>query len=117
MGSGSSSGLQVIGAIDKIIAGLEQAIEGFVGLRENLVEAPKADTITFDPKDPRNKYAIGGLEKLTPRGVEVCYRLFDRGLSRYAVAQAMKISFGAATHRQAAWRKIGGVNRKKETLR
>ena len=29
----------------------------------------------FDPGDPRNKLADG---KLTPRGVEICYRLFDR---------------------------------------
>lgn len=67
----------------------------------------------FDPKDPQNKTADG---KLTPRGVEICYRYFDQGKSRYAVAQAMDISFGAATYRLAAWTKSGGVDRDKQPL-
>ena len=61
-----------------------------------------------DPKDPRNKYPDG---KLTPRGVEVCYRYFDRSDSCYAVAKAMRISHGAATYRQGRWREAGGVDR------
>jgi hypothetical protein len=67
----------------------------------------------LDPKDPRNKAADG---KLTPRGVEACYRLFDMGKTRYAVAAAMDISFGAATHRLDAWKKAGGRERKKTRL-
>lgn len=66
-----------------------------------------------DPKDPRNKSADG---KFTARGVEVCYRLFDKGATRYAVAEAMGISFGAATHRWHAWRNVGGASRKKARL-
>ena len=66
-----------------------------------------------DPKDPRNKYPDG---KLTPRGVEICYRYFDRSDSCYAVAKAMEISHGAATYRQGSWRKAGGVDRKRLDL-
>lgn len=62
----------------------------------------------FDPADPRNKNCDG---RLTPQGVECCYRMFDEGKSRYSVAQAMKISFAAATHRFRAWSKQGGDNR------
>lgn len=70
-------------------------------------------TPEFDPKDPRNKTADG---KFTPRGVEICYRLFDKGATRYAVSRAMNISFGAASHRQTAWGKAGGAARKKMRL-
>ena len=68
---------------------------------------------TFNPKDARNKTPDG---KLTPRGVEVCYRLFDQGKTRYAVKEAMGISFGAATHRLHAWNKAGGTNRQKNAI-
>ena len=67
----------------------------------------------FAPGDPRNKAADG---KLTPRGVEICYRLFAEGATRYAVSRAMNISFGAASHRQTAWRKAGGAARTKLRL-
>ena len=62
----------------------------------------------FDPADPHNKTCDG---KLTPDGVECCYRMFDEGKSRYSVARAMKISFAAATHRFNSWRKAGGEKR------
>ena len=77
---------------------------------EALVSPSASD---FDPKDPRNKLSDG---KLSDRGVEVCYRLFDNGLTRYAVKEAMNISFGAATYRFEAWQKLGGVNRTKSSL-
>ncbi|TKT69141.1 hypothetical protein [Aquamicrobium sp. LC103] len=67
----------------------------------------------FDPADPRNKTCDG---KLTPEGVETCYRLFDEGQTRYSVARAMKISFAAATHRFNAWRKAGGSKRRNMRL-
>jgi len=67
----------------------------------------------FDPKDARNKLPDG---KLTARGVEICYRLFEIGRTRYAVSQAMGISFGAADHRLAAWKKAGGSSRPKMRL-
>ena len=66
----------------------------------------------FDPADPRNKTCDG---KLTPQGVECCYRLFDEGKSRYSVARQMKISFAAATHRFSTWVKAGG--RKRQNMR
>lgn len=69
--------------------------------------------LEFNPKDPRNKTPDG---KLTRRGVEICYRLFDAGKSRYAISEAMDISFGAATHRFDAWRKAGGPSRRKVPL-
>ena len=67
----------------------------------------------FDPADPRNKGSDG---KLTPQGVECCYRMFDEGKSRYSVARALKISFAAATHRFQAWSKAGGGKRPRTRL-
>ena len=67
----------------------------------------------FDPADPRNKTCDG---KLTQQGVECCYRMFDEGKSRYTVAQQMKISFAAATHRFNQWRKAGGPKRQRTLL-
>ena len=66
----------------------------------------------LDPKSPLNKNGLN----LTPRGVEVCYRMFDVGKTRYAVSEALDISYGAATHRFHAWEKAGGTNRKKSIL-
>jgi hypothetical protein len=66
----------------------------------------------LDSGNPLNK--VG--QFLTPRGIEVCYRLFDMGKTRYAVADALKISYGAATHRFHAWEKLGGRDRKRMPL-
>lgn len=66
-----------------------------------------------DPKDPRNKTADG---KLTARGVEVCYRMYDAGLTRYAVADALGVSYGAATHRFGAWQKVGAQSRTRVSI-
>lgn len=106
----------LLAAIDTIAGGLEKVLSGLASVRQTLSTPAGAAQVEFDPKDPRNKHEVGGLQKLTPRGVEICYRLFDRGLSRYAVHQAMDISFGAATHRYASWQKEGGSNRKKRPL-
>ena len=67
-------------------------------------------------KDSANKYEVGGLMNLTRQGIEICYRLFDAAKSQYAVTTLMDISFGAATHRLEAWKKLGGVNRIKQPL-
>jgi hypothetical protein len=53
---------------------------------------------------------------LTRQGIEICSRLFDAAKSQYAVTTLMDISFGAATHRLEAWKKLGGVNRIKQPL-
>jgi hypothetical protein len=86
--------------------------------RDNLDRAEAKLTRTpkrlddLDPRNPLNKEGVN----LTRRGVEVCYRLFDEGKSRYAVSQALDISYGAATHRFHAWEKAGGANRQRQEL-
>ena len=69
----------VAAAFDTITDALERVMAGIANLKSILL--PETDTADFDPKDPANKYEIGGLMKLTPRGVEICYRLFDAGKS------------------------------------
>lgn len=101
-------------AIDNITAGLERVMVGFANLKSLL--APVADPLDgpeLNPRDPANKDEKG---KFTPRGVEVCYRLFDAGKSRYAVGAEMDISFGAANHRFEAWKAAGGLDREKQPL-
>lgn len=103
-------------ALENIIAGLERVTAGLSNLKLLFGSEDQDRMLDFDPKDPANKYEVGGIEKLTERGVEICYRLFDAGKSRYAVATLMEISHGAATHRYNAWLKAGGVNRVKRPL-
>ena len=101
-------------AIDNITAGLERVMTGFANLKSLLAPTPDpSDGPEIDPRDPTNKLENG---KLSDRGVEVCYRLFDAGKSRYAVGAEMEISFGAATHRFEAWKKAGGLDREKLPL-
>ncbi|WP_429819068.1 hypothetical protein [Ensifer sp. B1-9] len=107
---------QVCKALDDIASALERALAGITTLRSLFSPDDKKQESDFDPKDPRNKYEIGGLMKLTDRGIEICYRLFDAGKTRYAVKELMDISFGAADHRFKAWEKAGGVNREKMPL-
>ena len=89
-----------------LIAGIEADLQRLKDLVEQQIEK-------FDPANPHNKSPDG---KLTEEGVECCYRMFDDGKSRYSVAQQMKISFAAATHRFNAWRKLGGSKRTKTLL-
>ena len=84
-----------------LIASIEADLARLKGLVTEKVE-------TFDPANPHNKTPEG---KLTEEGVECCYRMFDEGKTRYTVAQQMKISFAAATHRFNGWRKAGGGKR------
>ena len=95
--------------------GLELALSAVTNLSQ-LFSHEEEGTLAFDPKDPANKYNVGGADKLTPRGVEICYRLFDEGKTRYAVSQLMGISFGGATHRYHAWKKAGGIDRERQNL-
>ena len=103
-------------AMDNISDALERVMAGIATLKNVLLPEAATDMADFNPKDPANKYEVGGLMKLTPRGIEICYRLFDAGKSRYAVATLMGISFGAANHRCGAWKKLGGVDRVKQPL-
>ena len=60
------------------------------------------------PRHPSHTYNNG---RLTPRGVEICYRLFDDGYSKLAVAHAFGLSMSSVRHRQALWLKAGGKKR------
>jgi hypothetical protein len=80
---------------------------------ERLRRLVKPHRQKFDPRDPRNKLPNG---KLSERGVEACYRLFDQGKTPYTVGHEMLIAFGSAMHRFKVWQKAGGVNRKKQKL-
>ncbi len=113
----SANQTAIADAIDNITAGLERVMAGFVNLKSLLLPGAPADTLEFDPLDPANKYEVGGMMKLTDRGAEICYRLFDAGKSRCEVCSLMEISFGAAKHRDAAWKKLGGTNRVKQPLK
>jgi len=66
----------------------------------------------LDPKNPLNKNGVN----LSSRGIEVAYRMYDAGKTRYAVAEALGISYGSATHRLHAWEKAGGKQRQKQPL-
>ncbi len=89
-----------------LIASIEADLRRLKDMVEQEVEK-------FDPANPHNKSPDG---KLTEEGVECCYRMFDEGKSRYTVAQQMKISFTAATHRFNTWRKAGGTKRQRALL-
>lgn len=68
----------------------------------------------FDPRWPENRY--GERERLTPRGVETCYLLFDRGKSALAVAHLMDLSLRAARRRERQWKALGGQSRDRRPL-
>jgi hypothetical protein len=104
-------------AIDDITDALERMRAGFQTLKSLLQLEAETETTEFDPKDPANKYEVGGVMKLTAQGEEICYRLFDASKTRNAVRKLMDITFGAATHRYEAWNKLGGVNRVKQPLK
>jgi hypothetical protein len=61
-----------------------------------------------DPRHPSNQYDDG---RLTRRGEEVCYLLFDQGLSSMAIAHLMGLSLAAMKKRQRIWKALGGKER------
>jgi hypothetical protein len=93
-------------AMRSLIASLRADLERL----ERLIEPAESEVL--DPADPRNKVGAN----LTPRGAEICYRMFDRGLTRYAVKEAFRISFGAANYRYSKWLQAGGPNRPPQSL-
>jgi len=95
----------------KLVLQLIETIHADLDRLRGLLQPPPGEE--FAPSDPRNKTCDG---KLTERGVECCYRLFDQGKSRYSVARELSISFAAATHRFSAWMKAGGKERRKMRL-
>ncbi|MBA1343918.1 hypothetical protein [Rhizobium sp. WYCCWR 11146] len=63
-------------------------------------------------QDPRNKVGAN----LTARGTEILYRLFDDGAGYNRASKALGITQTAARNRKGLWEKLGGLNRKRETL-
>lgn len=98
---------------------LERKIRRLHIVRKQEIEAINAElslaSTEFDsddryPTHPLHKYDNG---RLTLRGVEVCYRLYDSGRSLSAVAHLMKMSLRAARHRRKLWAASGGSTRPK----
>lgn len=67
----------------------------------------------YDPGHPLNQYDDG---RLTKRGVEICYRLYDLGKSAMTVAHLMGLSLRATKKRKKQWAALGGINRPKSDL-
>jgi hypothetical protein len=65
-----------------------------------------------DGRDARNKNG----HNLTERGAELLYRMFDDGAGYNRASKMLNITQAAAKNRKAAWKKAGGVNRKRLTL-
>ncbi|WP_375415054.1 hypothetical protein [uncultured Bradyrhizobium sp.] len=67
----------------------------------------------YDPSYPDNHYEG---KRLTKRGVEICYRLFDLGKSEMASAHLLRLSLLAVKKRKKMWIKLGGKARKKADI-
>lgn len=67
----------------------------------------------FVPGWPENRYGRG---RLTPRGVETCYQLFEMGKSAMAVAHLMDLSLASARKRERMWQNLGGDQRGKRVI-
>jgi hypothetical protein len=99
-------------------AALEIKMENMLGSIRALMALvanpePEDKLAGINPKDPQNKLSD---KKLSDRGAEVCYRLFDAGKSRYAVGALMGISFSAASYRYDMWQQAGGLKRTPQPL-
>jgi hypothetical protein len=100
------------GEAKAVVSLLQEIREQLDRLEAILVPTERDEFDELDPGSRLNKSD----QFLTKRGIEVCYRMFDAGKTRYAVKQAMNISYGAATHRFHAWEKLGGKNRERQPL-
>lgn len=67
----------------------------------------------LDPQHPLSKYDDG---RLTRRGIEICYRLFEMGKSMPAVAHITGLSLIATRKRRRMWTALGGLNRVREDI-
>lgn len=73
----------------------------------------------LSPRFPPNHYPeryygddlIASCKRLTKRGAEICYRLYDIGKSPLAVAYLMGMSLAATKRRKQSWLKAGGTAR------
>ncbi|HEU0100421.1 MAG TPA: hypothetical protein VFQ67_16805 [Allosphingosinicella sp.] len=98
----------LISAIDKACDGLRATFAGEAKPTDPVFKYPTLE----DGHDPRNKNGLN----LTPRGVEILYRVFDDGGGYNRAAKMLNISQGAAKNRKACWLRAGGLDRKKEVL-
>lgn len=54
--------------------------------------------------------------RMTPRGAEICYRLFDANISSVAVCHVFKMKLPSIQRRRATWLRLGGKNRLKREI-
>lgn len=100
---------------------LTKKIDGLYATRCELIRKINAEIIqvhkTFrgerDPRHPLNQYDDG---RLTKRGEELCYRLFDKRMSEAAIAHLIGISLSSARKRKQMWQAIGGFKRTRKNL-
>lgn len=100
---------------------LTKKIDRLYAARVELINDINAEIIlahrTFkgerDPRHPLNQYDDG---RLTKRGEELCYRLFDKGVSETAIAHLIRISLSSARKRKQMWQATGGLKRTKKNL-
>ena len=99
---------ELLGSINKACDALRASLDPHAKPKDPFFKLPTLQ----DGHDPRNKNGLN----LTPRGVEILYRVFDDGGGYNRAAKMLSISQGAAKNRKACWLKAGGLNRKKELL-
>jgi len=105
---------QIVDVLNKLIGNTESLLAEMHDLKA-MIEPPVAtqDDEHLDPADPANKLSNG---KFSERGIEVCFRLFDKGYNKNMVAREMGISYAAAIYRHNDWINSGGSLRKKQPL-
>lgn len=62
-------------------------------------------------KSPRWVFQTYDDGRFTPRGQEICYRLFDEGFSTLAIAHSFGLLMPSIRKRKRMWENIGGKNR------
>lgn len=70
-------------------------------------------TETSSPRHPLSQYDN---KRLTKRGEEICFRLFDAGKSPMAIAHLCDISLVSARKRHRQWLTLGGTSRLRAEL-
>ena len=113
-----SIALEVAAAIEAARQEAHTIIDrSFESLRTRLANAPIAPAGTpvyknptdEDCRDPRNKTGMN----LTPEGVEVLFRLLDKGAGYNSAGRKLSITQNAVKNRKKAWEADGGPNRQK----
>lgn len=108
-------------ALNADIKALESRIQKLVRRRRDDVKRVNSElslegtglTGLLHPAWPDNRYNGG---RLTPRGVETCYRLFDAGKTAMTVAHLMELSLVSARRRERMWKALGGPDRQRRVL-